>query len=201
MITRMIRICLALFVVLSLCSPSYSQQATGAQGIVIDRLLKEVQKGLARAQKEVHGKGLPPLQSVTLNLTAEVRRDVGAKLNLYIVSFGHKWEKSRSQEIEVSLKPPSPTEPLKVAGGPSVSDQLVEAIESAAQGVQAASQNEDVPLVASGFKVVLSFVVKGDTSGGVKFEILPITVDLAGDLANSAIQKITVVYQRPEPKK
>jgi len=58
-----------------------------------------------------------------------------------------------------------------------------------------------VPLVASALKVVLSFVVKGDTSGGVKFEIIPVTVDLSGDVANSAVQKITVVFQNPETTK
>jgi hypothetical protein len=82
-----------------------------------------------------------------------------------------------------------------------VSDELVKAIESAARGVQAARQNSDVPLVASGLKVVLSFVVKGDTSGGARFEIVPVTADLSGELANSALQKITVVYQNPAPKR
>jgi hypothetical protein len=56
-------------------------------------------------------------------------------------------------------------------------------------------------LVASGLEVALSLVVAGDTSGGAKFEIVPVTVDLSGELANSAIQKITVVRQNPEPKK
>jgi len=56
-------------------------------------------------------------------------------------------------------------------------------------------------LVTSSVKVVLGFVVKGNTSGGVKFTIAPVTLDLSGKLANSVVQKITVVFHNPEPKK
>lgn len=199
MTPRLVRVFLVLLVVGSLCSTGYSQETQDTQGIVIDRLLTEVQVALAKAQKELAYEKIPQLQSVTLDLTAEVKKDVGGKINLIIVSFGHKWEKSRSQEVEVTLTPPSPTVPLQVGERASVSDELVKAIESAARGVQAARNNKDVPLVASQLKVVLSFVVKGDTSGGAKFEITPVTVDLSGDLANSAIQKITVVYANKIP--
>lgn len=192
--------CIAVVVALLLCRQAYPQQTQDTQGIVIDQLLKEIQIGLRKVQNDLRGEGIPPLQSVTLDLTAEVKKEVGGKINLFIVSFGHKWEKSRSQEIEVTLKPPKPS-PLVAKGPPSVADELVKAIESAAQGVQAARENKDVPLVASALKVVLSFVVTGDTSVGAKFQIAPVTVDLSGDLANSAIQKITVLYQNPEPKK
>jgi len=183
------------------CSQAYPQQTDNKQGVLIDQLLKEVQVGLAKAQVDLHDAGIPPLQSVTLNLTTEVKKEVGGKISLFIVSFGRKWEKSHAQEIEVTLKPPKPSQVVKLARGPSVSDQLVQAIESAARGVQAARNNKDVPLVASNLKVVLSFVVKGDTSGGAKFEIVPVTADLSGDLASSAVQKITVVFENPEPKK
>ena len=181
------------------CSWGYPQQTEDKQGVVIRQLLKEVQIGLGKVQADLHNEGIPPLESVTLDLTAEVKKDVGGKINLFIVSFGQKWEKSRSQEVEVTLKPPKPSQ--LVGRGPSVSDELVKAIESAGRGVQAARGDKTVPLVASGLKVVLSFVVTGDTSGGANFQILPVTVDLSGDLVNSAVQKITVVYQNPEPKK
>jgi type II secretory pathway pseudopilin PulG len=190
---------IALVIIAVLCPAAYSQQPEDTQGVLIDQLLKQVQSALARAQTDLRHENIPPLQSVTLDLTAEVKKEVGGTINLFIVTFGHKWEKSRSQEIEVTLKPPAPSQ--LISKGPSVSDELVKAIESAARGVQAARANGQVPLVASGLKVVLSFVVTGDTSVGAKFQIVPVTVDLSGDLANSAIQKITVVYQNPEPKK
>src|SRR6266446_4736351 len=161
-----------------------SPQTPSAQEILIDKLLSEIQLALANAQKQLAAENMPHLESVTLDLVTEAKRDAGGKINLYIVSFGKKWERDRSQEVEITLKPPSATLPLPVGKGPSVSDQLVSAIVSAARGVQNARKNKDVPLVTTGLKVVLNFVVKGDLSGGVKFEIAPITVDLSGDLTN-----------------
>jgi NTP-dependent ternary system trypsin peptidase co-occuring protein len=178
-----------------LASHGQAQQTIDNEGILIDRLLKEIQVGLAKVQKDLVAKNLPPLQSVSLDLTVEAKRQVGAKINLYIVSFGKKWERDRTQEVEITLKPPSPSKPLKAAAGPVIADELASAIESVAEGIKNAKTNTEVPLEPSALKVVLSFVVQGDTSGGVKFTITPVTVDLSGDLANSAIQKITVTYQ------
>lgn len=195
-----IRCLAALSISLLVIARSSAQQSPDAEQVLISDLVTEVQIGLAKAQKELANQRIPTLKSVTLDLVAEAKIAAGGKINLYIFSFGKKWERDRSQEIEVTLKPPSAKQPLQVAKGPSISDQLVSAVVDAGKGIQAARQNQVVPLEASGLKVVLSFVVKGDTSGGVKFEILPVTVDLSGDLAKSAIQKITVVYENPEPK-
>jgi Trypsin-co-occurring domain 2 len=195
--------CLTVVLSALLCLPSArasAQQPPPGQTVLVDQVLTEIQTALAKAQKELVDARIPPLQSVTLDLVTEAKRDAGGKINLFIVSFGRKWEKDRSQEIEVTLKPPSPTLPLKVANTPSLSDQLVTAIVSAGRGVQTARANKDVPLVATGLKVTLSFVIKTDTSGGLKFVIAPVTADLSGDLSNSAVQKITISYQNPEPK-
>jgi len=166
------------------------------QEIFIGQLLAEVQVGLAKAQRELAEAKIPPLESVTLNLIAEAKRAAEGKINLFIVSFGKKWERTLSQEIEVTLKPPRPDAVASFIPTPSLSDQLVTAIVSAGRAVQGAA-NKEVPLVASNLRVVLSFVVASSTKVGFIFEILPITVDLSGDLANSAIHKITVVYQNP----
>lgn len=187
--------------IVPLAKPAFAQPLDSGQGVLIDQLLTEIQTALANVQKDLKFENMPPLKSVTLDLVVEAKREVGPKVNLYVITFGKKWERDRSQEIEVTLTPPSPNLPLKAAQGPSVSEELVSAIEDAAKGVQKARDNKDVPLDASGLKVVLSFVVKGDTSGGVKFQIVPITVDLTGDLAHSATQKITVLFQNPEPAK
>lgn len=186
--------------VASLPVAAQSTPTPGGQDILLEELLSQVQVALLKVQKELKEKNMPPLASVTLNLTAEAKKDAGGKINLYIVSFGKKWEKDRTQEIEIVLKPPSPSTPLKVAAPPSVSDELQAAILSAARGVQKSRADKDMPLVTNSLKVVLTFVVKGDLSGGLKFTIAPVTVDLSGDLANSATQKITVTYENP-PKK
>jgi len=192
-----------LFLIYSSIGPAAAQPAAqpGGQEVLIDQLLSEVQLALAKVQQELKSDNMPPLESVTLDLTAEAKKDAGGKINLFIVSFGKKWEKDLSQEIEVTLKPPSPNLPLKVGKAPSVSDELQAAILSAARGVQKARGDKQVPLVTSALKVVLTFVVKGDTNGGLRFTIAPVTIDLSGELADSATQKITVNFANPDKKK
>jgi hypothetical protein len=201
--TELRRIWILLLIGLMGASPAriYAQSSEDVPGIAIDQLLQQIQIGLAKVQKDLTQDDIPPLQSVTLNLVAEAKKEAGGKINLYIVSFGKKWERDKTQEIEITLKPPSPNKPAPVAQGPTVADELINAIENAARGVHAARQNKQVPLTPTGLKVVLGFTVKTDTSGGVKFTISPVTADLSGDLAKSAIQKVTVVYQVSEPKK
>jgi hypothetical protein len=191
------------FLIGSSLRPSAAQSSAQPSGqeVLVDQLLSEVQLALAKVQQELKSDDMPPLESVTLDLTAEAKKDAGGKINLFIVSFGKKWEKDLSQEIEVTLKPPGPNLPLKVGKGPSVSDELQAAILSAARGVQKARGDKQVPLVTSAVKVVLTFVVKGDTSGGIKFTIAPVTIDLSGELADSATQKITVNFGNPDKKK
>lgn len=194
---------LSLSLLLASPLPAMAQSATPSNGqdILVAELLSQVQLALAQVQKDLKENNMPPLSAVTLNLSAEAKKDAGGKINLYVVSFGKKWEKDLTQEIEIVLKPPSPNAPLKVAAAPSVSEELQAAILSAARGVQKARTNKEVPLVTNSLKVVLTFVVKGDLSGGVKFTIAPVTVDLSGELANSATQKITVAFENPAPKK
>lgn len=181
--------------------PLYAQAQTGTPGVLIDQLVQQIQIGLAKVQKDLTAQGLPPLDSVTLDLQTEAKRQVGAKINLYVISFGKKWERDRSQEVEITLQPPSPSLPLHAAAAPSIADELVGAIESAAMGTEKAKANQEVPLRVTGLKAILNFVVQADTSGGLNFKISPITVDFSGDLANSAIQKITVLYQTPDKSK
>lgn len=167
-------------------------------GVQIERLIGEVQVGIAEAQKDLADNRIPLLKSVTLNLVAEAQREGGGSIGLFIVTFGKKWERELSQEIEVTLEPPSSARSMKLGKQMPVADQLAAAIVAAGRGVQQARMNKEIPLVASALKVVLSFVVKADTSGGGKIEILPVTVDLAGKLASSATQKITVLFEDPE---
>ena len=188
--------CLLVALSLFACSTSsLAQQTASPEGVSIEKLISEIQLGLAKAQKELAEEKMPPLISVSLGLIAEATTQVDGKVKLFVVSFGQKWEKSLTQEIEITLTPPKATQPLKIAKGPSVTDQLVSAIVSAGKAVQLARANTDVPLEMTSLKVALSFVVKKKKGGGAEFEILPVTIGLSGELANAATQKITILYK------
>lgn len=188
------RVLLAL--VLSACSTAaLTQQPENAQSASIEQLLGEVQNGLTQAQTKLTEEKLPQLKSVTLNLTAEAKDVGGGKVSLFIVSFGRKWEKSVSQEIEIKLVPPKADKRLGISKSVSVADQLATAIVSAGKSVKKARDHSGVPLVTSNLKVVLKFVVKQDTTGGAQLKLVPVTFDLSGEMANEATQKITVEYE------
>jgi NTP-dependent ternary system trypsin peptidase co-occuring protein len=196
--SHLLRVSVATCILLLICRQAAALQTPNDQGMLIDELLAEIQTALAKVQKDLVFQKIPPLKSVTLDLVVEANTEIRSGINLYIVTFGTKVERGRSQEVEITLKPPSPSAPLKAGKGPSVTDELVGAIESAAKGVQAARKNSDVPLETSGLKFVLYFVVKGTASAGFKIEIAPITADFSGDVSNSATQKITVLYENPD---
>lgn len=188
--------------VLSACSTAALTQQP--EGVSIEELLAEVQNGLTQARTKLAQEKLPPLKSVTLNLTAEAVDVGGGKVSLVVVSFGRKWQKSVSQEIEIKMVPPKrgaqsvENKNFSVA----VADQLATAIVSAGKSVKNARDHSGAPLVTSNLKVVLSFVVKKETTAGAELKLVPVTFDLSGDMANNAAQKITVEYEdKPDDRR
>jgi len=181
----------------AIAEPPPGANATQKQ-VQVAQLLSSVQLALARVQKDLAFEKMPLLKSVTLNLNAEIDKDASGKINLFVVSFGSKKTKSETQEIEITLTPPPADHPLNVSSiSPAITDRLVAAILGAARGVQDAENNKDVPLIFSGLKVVLGFVVKTGASGGAQFEIVPVGFELSGNVSAVSLQKVTVQYQNP----
>ena len=169
-------------------------------GLGIQELVQEIQKGLAKAITELGGQKLLSLKSATLNLVAEATRSDSGNIKLVVASVGTKWEKAFTQEIELTLVPPSVRSEWKgFALKNPVADQLADAIVSAVRAVKDAPNNTDVPLEPSSLKVVISFVVKWTANLGATggFQIVPVTVDLGCQATTAATQKITVVFENP----
>lgn len=172
-------------------------QSQTEHGVEIDAVLTEIQKGLTQAQVEIQDAKLPPLESVTLTLQTEYVKKGGPKVKLYVITFGQTWEKDSSNTLTLVLKPPSAkaaTESVSSTGG--LSDQLVDAIVSAASGIQAAKGRKP-PLVLDSMKAEFRFVVNSQTSGGVKFEIVPVSAELSGELSKKAVHTISVSFANP----
>jgi len=70
----------ALLIVTSFDASVMAQpQAQSGQQILVSKLLAEVQLALAKVQGELKDEGIPTLESVTLDLTAEATRDANGK--------------------------------------------------------------------------------------------------------------------------
>lgn len=176
-------------------------QTVSDRGVAIDSVLSQIQRGLTQAQLTLADSQprLPPLESVTLTLQTEFDKKGGPKFKLWVISFGQTWEKQSSNELVLVLKPPSGTATEEVGTPEGLSDQLVDAIVSAARGVQAAKDRQP-PLLLDNMKAELGFVVSTNTSAKVAFEILPVSAELGGDLSRKAVHKISISFANP-PKK
>lgn len=167
------------------------------QETAIEQVLEEVQKGLINAQKEIKNMGMPQLESVKLTLQTAISIKSGVKLKVFVFSFGQAWEKERSQELVLHLKPPLPSFPLEepMAYKIRLADKLSEAIVSIAKGVQNARTTQP-PLELDQFTAEFNFIVNTETGGKFAFEIIPVTAEMEGDLKKKAIHKITVTFKR-----
>lgn len=174
-------------------APSPSQDKPAADAVTIEEVLTEVQRGLAEAQQQLVAGKIPPLDSVVLNLQTEYKVQGGPRFKLLIFTFGKTWERQRSNELVITLKPPKPSLEPQIAATPSLASQLVAAIVAAAQGVRDAETGTP-PLQMTGLRAEFRFVVKESTSAGAKFEILPVSADLSGDWSKKAVHTITVTF-------
>ena len=174
-------------------APSPLQDQPAADAVTIQEVLTEVQRGLAEAQQRLVAGKTPPLDSVVLNLQTEYNVQGGPRFKLLIFTFGKTWERQRSNELVITLKPPKPSLEPQITATPSLASQLVAAIVAAAQGVNDA-ETVSPPLQLTGLKAEFRFVVKESTSAGAKFEILPISADLNADWSKKAVHTITVTF-------
>jgi hypothetical protein len=174
-------------------SPVDSDFASGRQ---IDHILAEIQVALLTVQNEANASNLPKLSSVSLQLKTEFGYNAQGELNLYVVSADGKVEKENAQRVLLVLTPPRPGTQRPIAAG-EVTESLSTAILAAAKGI-ALAQKRKPPLSLSKLEVEVQFVVKASGSGGVKFNILPVTASIKGELKSNSVQTATVVFQAPE---
>lgn len=164
------------------------------QEIEIDSVIKDVQRALANAQTELRQQKLPALKTVTLNLQTAITAKGGGKLKVVIVTVGASREKSKTQEVTLVLTPPRAGNAKEISAH-SLTEGLEQAIVAAARGVMNADKDSTIPLKLTTLKVKLGFTVKEGGSGGASREILPITLELSGDLSRTDVQILEIVYE------
>jgi hypothetical protein len=162
----------------------------------VGQLLTEIQRALIDIQNETNRAKLPPLNSVTLALSAEAQKDGKAAINLYFVKLGGGVGKGSSQTIKLKLVPPKPGAE-KPVGKDDISANLVKAVLATANSVNEAEKRKP-PLTLSELTATLKFVVTVNGTGGVKFEILPVGLDLGGEIKSSETQEIEVVFKKDD---
>jgi hypothetical protein len=183
-----------LFVTLFLVCPVAGQPPE--QGVELQQVVTQIKTALRDAAPALKGGVLPPLKSVTVVLQTEVSKATGGTFKFLVFSFGTKYEKSRSQELSITLTPPE-TKPETVSKTPSLAEPLKDAILSAAAGV-AASAAEEPRLEVGKFAATVNFVVQRTGTAGASFAILPVSAELSGNLSQKAIHNVVLVFEKPK---
>jgi hypothetical protein len=163
-------------------------------GPPLDSVLKEVQRGLQKAQDALAASSLPQLKSVQLALHTQVQKDATGKITILVISVGGGEGASASQDLALTLTPPKPdrVKPLTRAQA-TVADSIVELIEEAAQAAENARKGP-FPLEAEKLTLELAFTVTSSLDGGLKFSLGSVSADVGGAVKNAAQQKITITF-------
>lgn len=191
---RRLTIVLAVFATLA-PAVSYAQSTD----VSVDELLAQIKKVLSRVDSASVG-SLPPLSRVTLNLKTVLEKESGGKFSLWIVSFGKEVSEQVVQTVSLELAPPVRGEESRRTSGRdpasvSISEALAEAIIVTAEAVAQAQLIPNLELRM--LTATVRFGISTDTAGGLKLQILPLTVDLGGDVRREAIQEIVVEFRSP----
>jgi NTP-dependent ternary system trypsin peptidase co-occuring protein len=163
-------------------------------GPPLDSVLKEVQRGLQKAQDALAASSLPQLKSVQLALHTQVQKDATGKIAILVVSVGGGEGASTSQDLALTLTPPKPNlmRPLTHAQA-TVADSIVELIQEAAQTAENAKKGP-FPLEAEKLTLEFAFTVTSSLDGGLKFSLGSMSADVGGSVKNAAQQKVTITF-------
>jgi len=166
---------------------------THSQSNELSDVIGQIEIALANANALIGNQGtLPKIKSADLTLETTVSSKGGAKFRLLVISFGKSISKERSQQITVSLVP-KPNNKMTLLPDSSFRKELQSLIVETSKGLQQ-SENGMYPLSVKQVTVELSFVLKSDGDAGVNFKIVPVTMELAGDLSKESVHKVKLTF-------
>jgi hypothetical protein len=191
-------LCLSFAVIVAFACHGFAQTAaapplTDKNAVAIETVIKQVADALDQVEAKRKELKIPKFKSVDLTLQTVAEKQAGAKIKLWVISFGGTHDYKQTQEVVIHLGPPSAKAPVKV-GAVNVTEALQSTIISAAQGAQNAGTT-DYPLDFTGLTVTLAFVVQNELSGGVTIPIItPVTLDLSGKVNKSNTQTLKITF-------
>jgi hypothetical protein len=156
--------------------------------VLVVSLLNDIRDSLIRVNAESGGK--LALEKATLTLQTIASTEAGGKVSLFVVSFGAKISTESTQVLKVELSPPTSADHLPAS---ATSDALAQAIVSAYRAVNGA-ENGIPPLRMRKMSADIKFVVAAGANAGGGFRLLPVTIDLSGEVIASNVQEISLTF-------
>lgn len=164
----------------------------------LDLIIPQVKAALDLYQKNV-GSGpdaLPPLTSAEFDFKTTTAKVEGLTINLLIFKLGGSHEKDVVNDVTFTytLKPPPkpPVGLLTIKKPPTLTAQLANTIQNAAEAVKASKQLGG--LTFSIFTVNLQYGVKWDGNIGANVPISLVTLGLNADVNKNTVQSVKLVF-------
>ena len=160
--------------------------------IPLESLLVEVKDALAVAERLAQDRSLPPLESVTLTLQTVAVTTQGGVVKLFIFKWGRIDTTTGTNTIVLTLSPPQPSTKKSLT---PVTDNLVNAMLAASEAVKAARGS--LPgFEAKQVVCQYSFGVRKEGSGGISFEILPVSLSGDASVSKQAVQTVSLSFKQ-----
>ena len=171
---------------------------TDLRVITVSELLEAVQRACRDAQREIESaEGLPPLQTVSVNLATTLQNSATLGAELVIVSAEAKTTLTSSQEITVKFeKPAAPARGFAVEDIAAYGD-VVQAIKAAAAAAKAANTLIIGPTKFKSVTASVGFDVSRSKSGGLQFFIKLLKLGPQISREHTASHKIDLEFERP----
>ncbi len=166
--------------------------------VTVQELLLQIQTGIGEAKAQIAKQSFPPLDSVTLTLQTEAKKDASGKFNLWFVKLGGGVGSAASSQMIIILRP-TDVATSRVSATP-VSQVLRDAIIGAAQGVAEAAKDPDVPLRMDSLSVELKFTVSKSGNAGIDVTLQPIGGGISGNISSSNVHALLVKFANPSKK-
>jgi hypothetical protein len=112
-----------------------TQTSIDKNAVAIEAVIKQVAEALDHVEAKRKELQIPKFKSVDLTLQTVADKQGGAKIKLWVISFGATHEYKQTQEVVIHLTPPTGKGPSNV-GAVNVTEALESTIVSAAQGAQ-----------------------------------------------------------------
>jgi hypothetical protein len=170
-----------------------STQAFSQKGPSVDVLISQVQDALQIVARRLPEEQLPPLSTAEITLQTTISTGVKGGLEFFVITIGGKVEEEEVQQMVLTLSPPSPKAAVPAAKN-EFSTALANAIVAAARGAQKAI-NRKPPLELAKLVANLSFVIKAEGEGGVKFVFAPVTLNFGGGVSRANMHKIELTFE------
>jgi hypothetical protein len=193
---------LRLICLLALCIVGSSGRAIAQDpSVLVSDLLKEIQRGVNDANTKITQdfNNVPPLDSVTLQLQTQTDFSGSGGINLWFIKIGGGSDKTSSTQMTVVLKPATVA---KAVSNETLDQTISNALYAAAKGIHDSQVGAGaLPLLVDSLTAEFAFTVKNNASGGIQFNLLPVGGNATVGGAKSNVQKITVKFGNPSPKK